>query len=79
MSRSAVRAYPMQPGDVMFFDSFVPHASKLNTTSSRRRMLFFSYNSLGHGDQREAYHAAKRASFPPDIERLSGAEYKFRV
>jgi len=75
----ALRAYPMQPGDVVFFDSFVPHASKPNATASRRRMLFFSYNGQAHGDQREAYHAAKRASFPPDIERISGAEYKFRV
>ncbi len=75
----SVRAFPTAPGDVVFFDSFVPHASKVNTTSSRRRMLFFSYNSLEHGDQRDAYHAAKRASFPPDIERRPGSEYKFRV
>lgn len=71
--------FPTKPGDVIFFDSFVPHASQANTTAAGRRMLFFTYNSLAHGDQRDAYHVAKRASFPPDIERAAGAEYTFRV
>lgn len=75
----SLRALPTQPGEAVFFDSFVPHASQANTTASRRRMLFFSYNSLQHGDQREAYHQDKRGSFPPDIERDPDAEYKFRV
>ncbi|WP_241911569.1 phytanoyl-CoA dioxygenase family protein [Telmatospirillum siberiense] len=75
----STRPFPTNPGDVIFFDSFVPHASQANTTQSPRRMLFFTYNGLTHGDQRDAYHVAKRASFPPDVERAAGAEYKFRV
>jgi hypothetical protein len=70
---------PTRPGDVAFFDSYMPHASKANMSASRRRMLFFTYNSHRHGDQREAYHADKHASFPPDIERAPGAEYEFKV
>jgi hypothetical protein len=70
---------PTQPGDVIFFDSYFPHASQPNLTSDRRRMLFLTYNDTEHGDVRDQYHRDKRASFPPDIEREAGVEYRFRV
>lgn len=70
---------PMQPGDAVFFDSFAPHSSRDNLSSSRRRALFFTYNGARHGDQRQHYHDDKRANCPPDIERAPGAEYQFRV
>jgi hypothetical protein len=76
-----VRLVPMptEPGDVMFFDSYAPHASKPNRTDRQRRVLYLTYNAASAGDHRERYFAEKRASFPPDIERRPGVEYKFRV
>ncbi|HEX3483512.1 MAG TPA: phytanoyl-CoA dioxygenase family protein, partial [Micropepsaceae bacterium] len=68
-----------EPGDVIFFDSYVPHASKPNLTPEARRILYLSYNRISDGDHRAQYFAEKRASFPPDIEREPGKEYKFRV
>jgi phosphatidylglycerophosphate synthase len=68
-----------KPGDVLFFDSYVPHASKANTTSSSRRILYLTYNGASQGDHRTRYFADKRANFPPDIERKPGVEYRFRV
>lgn len=70
---------PTDPGDVLFFDSFAPHASKPNLTDAPRRILYLTYNLASQGDHRAAYFADKRASFPPDIERLPGVAYKFRV
>ena len=70
---------PTQPGDVIFFDSFAPHASRPNFTSSPRRILYLTYNLAAHGDLRDAYFADKRASFPPDVEREAGKSYVFRV
>jgi 2-aminoethylphosphonate dioxygenase len=70
---------PTRPGDVVFFDSFVPHASGPNLTSDRRRVLYVTYNRASDGDHRISYYEDKRASFPPDIERLPGREYRFRV
>lgn len=70
---------PTDPGDVLFFDSYVPHASEPNPTSEARRILYLTYNRLSDGDYRERYFAEKRANFPPDIERVPGVEYKFRV
>lgn len=72
-------AVPTKPGDVLFFDSYAPHASKPNLTGGQRRILYITYNRAADGDQRARYYADKRASFPPDIDRLPGAEYRFRV
>jgi 2-aminoethylphosphonate dioxygenase len=70
---------PTRRGDVVFFDSYVPHASRPNLTREQRRVLYVTYNRASDGDHRVSYYADKRASFPPDIERLPGVEYRFRV
>lgn len=74
-----LRPVPTEPGDVVFFDSFAPHASKPNFTAKPRRILYLTYNLLSDGDHRAQYHADKHASFPPDIERDGSTEYVFRV
>lgn len=76
---SKLMPVPTEPGDVLFFDSYVPHASEANLTPQARRILYLTYNRLSDGDHRERYFAEKRANFPPDIERIPGVEYKFRV
>lgn len=70
---------PTRPGDVVFFDSYAPHASGPNLSQTRRRLLYVTYNKASEGDQRERYYADKRASYPPDIEREAGKRYLFRV
>lgn len=67
------------PGDAVFFDSFVPHRSAPNATDAPRRVLYFTYNRAAEGDHLAQYYADKRASYPPDIERLPGREYRYRV
>ncbi|MBV9522405.1 MAG: phytanoyl-CoA dioxygenase family protein [Alphaproteobacteria bacterium] len=66
-------------GDVVFFDSYVPHASSPNLSGGQRRVLYVTYNRAREGDHRERYFAEKRAAFPPDIEREPGRQYVFRV
>jgi hypothetical protein len=75
----ALMPIPTMPGDVIFFDSYAPHASKPNFTAQPRRLLYLTYNLACDGDHREAYYRDKRAAFPPDIERAAGAAYVFRV
>ena len=72
-------AYPTQPGDAMFFDSYAPHRSGPNLTDAARRVLYVTYNRASAGDHRARYFADKRAAFPPDIERAPGERYVFRV
>ena len=71
--------YPMAPGDVAFFDCFVPHRSEPNLTDKPRRNLYLTYNRLKDGDFRQKYFTDKRKSYPPDNERETGKEYVFRV
>jgi hypothetical protein len=70
---------PTGPGDVIFFDSYVSHASKPNLSRDMRRILYLTYNRRSDGDHRAHYFADKRASFPPDVERIAGMEYVYRV
>ena len=79
MASFEMKPLPCKPGDVIFFDSYVPHASKPNRTDHARRILYLTYNAAAHGDHRARYFAEKRANFPPDIERKPGTEYRFRV
>lgn len=68
-----------EPGDAVFFDSFVPHRSAANLTDQARRVLYYTYNAASAGDSLAQYYADKRASYPPDIEREPGREYRYRV
>lgn len=75
----SLQPVPTAPGDVIFFDSFVPHASKANLTDASRRILYITYNLASEGDHRMRYFADKHASFPPDIDRDREKTYVFRV
>ena len=79
MAAFSLVAVPCAPGDVLFFDSYAPHASKPNMTDAQRRILYLTYNLASDGDHRRDYFADKRRNFPPDVEREPGREYRFRV
>ena len=78
-ARLELAPIPTAPGDAILFDSFVPHASKENVTDAPRRVLYLTYNRASEGDHRLQYYREKHASFPPDIDRVPGREYVFRV
>jgi hypothetical protein len=63
----------------VFFDSFTPHQSAPNFTAAMRRVYFATYNKASAGDHFARYHADKYQSYPPDIDRIAGREYRFRV
>ncbi|AOJ08924.1 phytanoyl-CoA dioxygenase family protein [Burkholderia mayonis] len=50
-----------QPGDVILFDSYVPHRSEPNRSGATRRMLFFTFNPASEGGLYELYYRAKRS------------------
>ena len=65
--RIAVEERPVrpdvEPGDIVFFDSYAPHKSDTNTTSRPRRALYLTYNAASHGDLRATYYEDKQAEF----------------
>jgi len=74
---AAQRWQPIEtaPGDVLFFDSYVPHRSGPNRSPNPRRALYVTYNRSSDGDHRAEYFARKRAAFPPECERATGVDY----
>lgn len=66
---------PTQPGDLLAFDSYLPHRSGPNNTSRPRRALYLTYNKAAEGNVRDDYYREKRAVFPPDVEREPGKDY----
>ena len=70
---------PTKPGDLVFFDSYTPHASGPNLSGRPRRIYYVTYNRASEGDHLERYYADKRKSYPPDIERETGRDYAYRV
>lgn len=69
------RPIEMARGDVLFFDSYLPHRSGPNRSSQARRALYVTYNRASAGTRRDAYFAHKRHSFPPECERMPGVDY----
>lgn len=65
----------LDAGDVVFFDSYLPHRSAPNRSNAPRRALYVTYNRASDGDHRADYYAAKRAAFPPECEREPGVDY----
>jgi ectoine hydroxylase-related dioxygenase (phytanoyl-CoA dioxygenase family) len=79
MAGFTLEQLPTRAGDVVLFDSYVPHGSLPNLSGRQRRVLYVTYNRLAEGDHRERYFAEKRQNFPPDVEREPGKKYVFRV
>ena len=68
-----------KPGDVVFFNDFMPHRSAVNNSNKSRRLIFLSYNKLSEGDHREQYFRDKRKNFPPNNEREQDKKYKYHI
>jgi ectoine hydroxylase-related dioxygenase (phytanoyl-CoA dioxygenase family) len=67
------------PGDVIFFDCYVPHGSPPNASSRGRRNVFLTFNRESDGDLRARYYQDKWKTYPPnDIEHARSAS-SFRV
>jgi 2-aminoethylphosphonate dioxygenase len=57
----------MNPGDVIFFSSYIPHRSDPNMSFRSRRILFATYNPLSDGgDCRDGLYDYSLIKFPPD-------------
>lgn len=70
---------PTQPGDIVFFDSFAPHASDANLSQKIRRIYYATYNRASAGEHMARYYEDKHKNFPPDIDRDPSKQYVFRV
>lgn len=57
------------PRDLLIFDSFAPHRSSPNNTTSSRSIFYFTFNKAIEGNYYTQYFENKRKYFPPPNER----------
>jgi len=53
----------VEPGDIVLFDSFLPHRSFTNTSDRWRRSAYLTYNLASEGDFHAAYYRKKLLAF----------------
>lgn len=66
---------PCNTGDLIFFDSYIPHFSKKNNSTQPRRAAYVTFNPESAGDKRAQYYRDKREKFPPECERDPNVDY----
>ena len=66
-------------GDIIIFNSYVPHGSESNSSNQRRCNIYLTYNKLSEGNHRVDYFKDKRKNFPPNNERDPNKDYSFKV
>ena len=69
----------LQPGDIVFFDNWVPHGSGPNASDRARRNLFLTFNRAADGDRRDDYYRDKWQTYPPNEEGAARTRESFRV
>jgi hypothetical protein len=69
----------MEPGDIVIFDSYVPHGSAPNLSETSRNMVYLTYNQRKYGSLRDEYYQHKSETYPQDCERLAGHVYEYKV
>jgi len=67
------------PGDVIFFNAYVPHGSPPNTGTRSRRNIFLTFNRQSDGDMRAQYYQDKWQSYAPNQAEDARADVSFRV
>jgi 2-aminoethylphosphonate dioxygenase len=55
MKGMSFQPLPTEPGDIVFFDCFAPHASEANMSDHIRRIYYATYNRASAGDHMAQY------------------------
>ena len=69
----------LDEGDLVFFNSYMPHFSYSNTSKKSRSQIYLTYNKEKDGKFRSKYISDKRKNFPPNDERLANKKYSYKV
>ena len=79
LNKPKFRNIELNPGDVVFFNHYIPHKSRSNKSNLSRRQLYITYNLKKDGNFRKKYFKEKRVSFPPNNERQQGSKHEYKI
>ena len=74
-----MKSIETKAGDIILFNSYVPHGSETNQSDRRRCNIYLTYNKISDGNHRLDYFSEKRKNYPPNNERDPNKEYSFKV
>ena len=79
LNKPKFKSIELNPGDVVFFNHYIPHRSSPNKSKFNRTQLYITYNLKKDGNFRKKYFKEKRISFPPNNERAEGAKFEYKI
>ena len=66
-------------GDIVFFNSLIPHCSSSNKSNKGRSQIYLTYNKAKDGNHRTKYIKEKLQNFPPNNLRSKTKNFTYRV
>ena len=79
LKKPKFKSFIMSPGDVVFFNAFIPHKSSANFSNKSRIQVYLTYNKFSDGFFRKRYLKDKAISFPPNKLRDKNRKYLYKV
>jgi len=79
LKKPKFKSFIMSPGDVVFFNGFIPHKSNANIGKKSRIQAYLTYNKFSDGSFRKKYLEDKAISFPPNELRDKNRKYLYQV
>lgn len=79
LKKPKFKKIPLNVGDVVFFNHYIPHKSKPNLSKKSRMQLYITYNLAKDGNFRKKYFREKRLSYPPNNERSPGLNFEYKI
>ena len=73
------KSFPLNIGDVVVFNGFVPHMSSKNISNKKRTQIYLTYCCPGSKKIRKNYFAHKLLSYPPNNLRQKNQKYIYKV
>ena len=79
LKKPKFKSFIMFPGDVIFFNSFIPHKSNFNKSTKSRIQVYLTYNKISDGNFRKRYIKEKEIFYPPNNKRSKDISYSYKV
>lgn len=79
LKKPKFKYFKLNIGDVIFFNSYIPHKSSFNKNKNSRIQMYLTYNKKKDGNFRKKYLSEKIISYPPNNMRKKGIKYSYKI
>lgn len=79
LKKPKFKKFPLNSGDVIFFNGYIPHKSSKNLSNRSRTQLYITYCNSKNKNIREKYFKDKLLSYPPNNLRDPKKKYIYKI